>query len=137
MTWLYKEVTNDSVDEVINQVARFLNTLDTDLAVKFDVSNAQRSPARGIVFYNDGAAAGRSLAAAVPEAKEPNISWNQYTWHSETDYEMMYKGFANGLNTGELPNGQTISRKQAHNARAVFTNAHERDATLSIYYPSE
>ena len=137
MVWKYEEVADDSVDTVITKVTERLNKLNKGTALKFDVSNAQRSLARGIIFYGDGlASAARSLAAADPGGA-PAISWNEYTWHSGDDYPGMYKGFADALNGEKLPNGTYLSRWQVEHARPVFTNAHDREATLSLFYPSE
>src|SRR4051812_15931137 len=137
MAWVYHEVTDDDVNKVIGNVDRYLNQLNTSLKVKFDVSNAQHSLARGVVFYEEAQSANKTSAAqaaAAAPAGAPTIAWNQYTWHSPDQYKLMYQGFADALNGGQMPNGETLSSWQVENARCVFTNAHESDATLSIYY---
>jgi hypothetical protein len=138
MAWIYRDFADGDVNVVLNAIVDFLNSLKhSNLDVKFDASNAKQSPARGIVFYRSGES--NKTARETPHAPSdpPTISWNQYTWYTGHDYNYMYDAFNNVLNTGRLPDGKGfLSESQVTNSRVVFTNMHEGDATLSIYYPS-
>jgi hypothetical protein len=138
MAWIYRAFENDDVTVVLNAIVDFLNTLQFgNLDIKFDASNAKQSPARGVVFYQSGESNKAGTEKPHAPSPPPSISWNQYTWYTGHDYKSMYDAFNNVLNTGRLPDGKGfLSESQVANSRVVFTNMHEGDATLSIYYPS-
>jgi len=134
MAWTYKDFANQDVTVILDAIVAFLNEIrSANLNVKFDACNQYHGDARGVVFYQSGE--GQTTEAPHAPAAA-TISWNQYTWYSETDYKYLYDKFTEVLNTRKLPNGTYLSDSQVSNSRVVYTNQHSGDATLSIYYPS-
>ncbi|MCM2294464.1 hypothetical protein NAC44_19235 [Allorhizobium sp. BGMRC 0089] len=121
MAWTFKAVAKTQAGEVETELLTLINDL-TDKqkeTFKSSASDMKGGDARGIIIYDKD---GRDFQG---------FSTSNYvmkTYKTNTDYENLYNEVVNHINS--------LTLKQAQNARTVFTNAQAHDATIAIYYPA-
>ncbi|MEG3620005.1 hypothetical protein V5T82_16175 [Magnetovibrio sp. PR-2] len=120
-TWSYVAVEGSQADDAERNMLNAANGLDTAQreTCKISASDMRGKDARAVCFYDSD---GDSFEGVMTTTFQMEIV------STSTDYDRLYSDAAKFLNS--------LSPKQAQNARVTFTNASHNDATIAIYYPA-
>lgn len=120
MAWTYTAVARDQAKQLEAQLLTVINGLTEQQRKTFKACASDRKggDARGIIIFDTES---RDFTGVASSAFAIN------TFSTGSDYTKLYNNAVNFINT--------LNLKQAQNARVVFTNAEEHDATIAVYYP--
>ena len=94
--------------------------------VKICASDQEDGDARCLMVWN-------STLSSIPDPLT-STNWNFYQWSTGSDYQSMYSGLVDSLNSNKLPDGTSLSVGQVYYSNIAMTNYHGGNATLSLWY---
>lgn len=113
--------SGEADDDLWGKIRNALNglTANEQACVKIATSDQKSGAARGVIYYSDDAAPAPTLLSNV---------WSYQVFSTSSDYTSMYNDCEKFLN------GNTLNSVQKYYSQITFTNAHDNDAHLVVWW---